>query len=250
MPIDALILAGAAAGPEMSPDDERLSRAMIRIGPKTMIQWIVDALRRAESIGRIIAVGDVAAEGLDEVIPPSGHYIENLMRGVEACGEAERILVLTSDIPLISPEAIDDFVGRSIASGGEMCYPFVARDACLVKYPKMKRTYLRTKEGMFTGGNMMVLSPAFIRRNEARISRSYEARKNPIALGWMIGPGTLLRLVAAQVLFPSLLPIPFLAKVMSKRLGGKVVGITSHYPEIGADVDKASDLEQVRELLA
>ena len=34
--IDAIILAGAPAGPELSPDDAQKSRAMIKLGDKTM----------------------------------------------------------------------------------------------------------------------------------------------------------------------------------------------------------------------
>jgi 2-phospho-L-lactate guanylyltransferase (CobY/MobA/RfbA family) len=131
-----------------------------------------------------------------------------------------------------------------------MCYPIVTRKACLEKYPHMKRTYLKTAEGMFTGGNMMILSTEFLKRNQERISEAYNARKNPVKLASMIGCGFLFKLILAQVLSPSLLPIPVLEKSLSKALKCKVVAIRTDYPEIGADVDKPSDLAEVQTVLS
>ena len=250
MAVDAIVLAGAPADPDMQPVGGSSSRAMVEIGPKTMLQWVVDALEDAESVGRIIAVGEVAADGLDEVVPPAGHFLENMVHGLDACGTDGPVLILSSDIPLVTGDAVVDFVERALASGGEMCYPIIPKDACLAKYPQMKRTYLKTKEGTFTGGNMVLLSPAFLQRNEREIARAYAARKKPFALARTIGLGILLRALLAQLLFPALLPIPMLERALSEMLGGRVVAIITSYVEIGEDVDKVADLEAVRAILA
>ena len=134
MAVDAIVLAGAPADPDMQPVGGSSSRAMVEIGPKTMLQWVVDALEDAESVGRIIAVGEVAADGIDEVVPPAGHFLENMVHGLDACGTDEPVLILSSDIPLVTSDAVDDFVDRALASGGEMCYPIIPKDACLAKY--------------------------------------------------------------------------------------------------------------------
>ncbi len=249
MPVDAVILAGAPAGPEMISGGESISRAMVKIGPKTMLQWIVDALKSVESIREITAIGEVEADGLNKVVKPRASLLENLMLGVETCGNDDPILALSSDIPLITAEAVDDFLNNAIASGGDMCYPIITKESCLKKYPGVKRTYFRTREGTFTGGNMMLLSPEFLRKNEKRISEAYTARKKPLKLAGMISYGILLRAALAQVAFPSLLPVPMLEHAVSRMLDGKVVAILTEYPEIGEDVDKAEDLEAVRGFL-
>jgi hypothetical protein len=195
-------------------------------------------------------VGAVAADVLDEVVKPGSAFFENLMLGVDACGGDELVLLLSSDIPLLTAEAVDDFVSRALASGGEMCYPIITKESCVAKYPGMKRTYLKTREGTFTGGNMLLLSPAFLRRNERQIAQAYAARKKPFTLAAMIGVGILLRAVLARALFPGLLPVPMLERKVSEMLGGRVVAIPTSYPEIGEDVDKAADLEAVRASLA
>lgn len=250
MAIDTIILAGAPAGPEMSPEQPSISRAMLHIGEKTMLQWVVDALKGSKSVGRMIAIGDVAADGIDQVLTPSDSFLGNLMLGVDACGDCERILVATSDIPMLTPEAVDDFLGRALHSGGDMCYPIIPIEACNAKYPGMKRTSLKTGEGSFTGGNMMVLSTEFIRQNRDTILRAYEARKKPLALLSMVGFDLLPRFPISQWICPRVLPLSLLEARVSRMLGGKVVGIRTEYAEIGSDVDKPGDLRLARELLA
>lgn len=233
------------ADPGMCAPGEEISRAMIKIGDKTMIQWIADALTGTETIGRKIAVGEVQADGLDEVVKPGKGFLDNLILGLEKCEGADQALVMTSDIPMLTAEAVDDYVNRAIESGADMCYPIVAKKACIEKYPNMKRTYLKTAEGMFTGGNMMLMSTDFLKKNHVLIMNAYNARKNPVKLASMIGFGFLFRLIIAQAIAPSVLPIPALEKTLSKALNCKVAAIRTDYPEIGADVDKPSDLEEV-----
>jgi len=242
-------MAGAMADPNMCASGEKISRAMINIGGKTMIQWIIDALNGAETIGNKIAVGEVHADGLDEVVKPGEGFLDNLILGLERCEGADKVLVMTSDIPMLTPEAVDDYVNRAIESGADLCYPIVAKKACLEKYPNMKRTYLKTAEGMFTGGNMMLMSTDFLKKNHELIINAYNARKNPIKLASMIGFGFLFRLVIAQLIAPSILPIHTLEQTLSKALNCKAAAIRTDYPEIGSDVDKPSDLEEVQILL-
>lgn len=244
--VDVVLLAGAPAGPELSPAAPKMSRAMIPLGDKTMLQWVVDALRGANSIGRIIAVGDVAADGLDLVIEPGDNLIVNIRHGIKAASSGGVVLVVCSDIPMLSSEAVEDFLCRAPADV-ELAYPIIRKEDC-AKHPELKRTYLKTGDGEFTGGNMMLLSSEFVDRNYSAIQRAYEARKRPIQLACMIGLGVLVRLLVARI-FPGALRIFMLEKAAAKMLGGKVAAVVSAYPEIGEDVDKASDLNAVLEIL-
>ncbi|MDO8629689.1 MAG: NTP transferase domain-containing protein, partial [Phycisphaerales bacterium] len=70
--VDAIILAG---GPGFRPD---CCRAMTEVAGKTMLQWEVDAMRQSGAISRIYAVGDCAADGIDEVLPPTDTFLGNL----------------------------------------------------------------------------------------------------------------------------------------------------------------------------
>jgi len=246
--VNALILAGAPAGVEMSPDDGNMSRAMLPIGGKTMIQWVVDALRGSPSVGRITAVGHVQADGLDQVVEPCDTLVANIRRGLDAIGPCDAVLIVSADVPMLTSEAVEDFIARAQRVGADMAYPIIAKADCQARHPELRRTYLKTGDGVFTGGNIMLVRPDFIQRNWQAIENAYAARKHILQLARMIGVGTLLRVVVGQV-FPAVLTISGLEKAASRMLGGKVAAVISAYPEIGEDVDKPSDLSAVRGIL-
>ena len=247
--IDALILAGAPAGAELSPDDANVSRAMLPIGDKTMLQWVVDALRGAPSIGRIVAVGRVEADGLDEVIEPEESLIGNIRLGVSAIGPCEAVLVVCADVPMLTWQAVEDLLIRARELDADMAYPIIRKSDCEARHPELRRTYVKTADGVFTGGNIMLLRPDFVMRNWRTIQNAYKARKHVAKLARIIGLGTLLRVIAGQAC-PRLLRLAALEKAASRALGGKLRAVISAYPEIGEDVDKPSDLAAVRALLA
>ena len=243
------MLAGAPAGPELSPDDPDVSRAMIELGGKSMLGWILDALRAAPSIGRIVAVGKVSDAGLDQVVEPKGDLVGNLRLGMDALGQCDAVLVVCSDIPMLTSDAVEDFVARAIELDADMAYPIISKVTCNATHPELRRTYLKTGDGTFTGGNIMLLRRDFVFRNWEAIEQAYAARKQTGKLARMIGLGVLFRVILAQ-LIPGVLRISALEESVSRMLGGKVRAVVSTYPEIGEDVDKPSDLESVGKILA
>lgn len=245
--IDAIIMAGAPAG-ELHPDDPSISRAMIPLGEKTMIQWVVDALRGSDSVGRVIAIGHVSADRLDEVVEPGDSLVGNLKLGLQALGGVDPALVVSCDIPMLTSEAVEDFLSRAAAANADMAYPIIPKAYCK-KHPELKRTYLKTGDGTFTGGNMMLVRPEFFARNWDAIEDAYAARKQIGRLARNIGLGVLARVLIGQAL-PFVLRVSALERAVSRMLGGKVTAVVTAYPEIGEDVDKVSDLAAVRKILA
>lgn len=247
--IDALILAGAPAGPELDPDGPLNSRAMVDIGGKTMLQRVIDALRGCDMIGRIVAVGDVSGDGLDSTIESGSDLMDNIRRGLEALAAADRVLVCSSDVPLLTADAVSDFLGRALKLDVDLAYPVIGREQCEKAYPGIHRTYLKTADGTFTGGNLMLVKPDFIKNNWDIIAESYAARKQVARLARMIGLGVLLRVIVGQVV-PAVVRLEYLEAAVSRLVRAKVAAVVSSYPEIGEDVDKPSDLEAVRRILA
>jgi 2-phospho-L-lactate guanylyltransferase (CobY/MobA/RfbA family) len=246
--VDAVILAGAPAGADLSPEAESASRAMVQLGDKSMLQWVVDALRGSPSVGRIAAVGNVTADGLDQVVEPGENMVANIRRGIDALETQDCVLIACSDIPLLTPEAVEDFLDRALKLDADLAYPIIPRAHCESRYPGLKRTYLKTADGVFTGGNLMLVKPDFISRNWQAIADAYAARKHVLRLARMIGMGVLARVLLAQ-LVPAFLKISMLENAVSRMLDAKVAAVVSAYPEIGEDVDKPSDLEAVRKVL-
>lgn len=251
--LDAVVLAGGKNSPEMQTATGETNRALVRLGARTMLDYVVTALHESTPIGRIYVVGDVPPDGRYQQIAPGETLMDNLLAGLQAAqagGETTAALVATSDTPFLTPEAVDHFIQESRASGADLCYPIVPIALCRERFPQMKRTTLRLREGQFTGGNMMLLNPRVILTHQDLILRAYAARKKVLQLGRLLGWGLLLRVLLSQILSPSLLTLGRLESGVSRLLGGLPArAIITPYPEVGTDVDKPDDVEIARELL-
>ncbi|MGQ9455827.1 MAG: NTP transferase domain-containing protein [Armatimonadota bacterium] len=245
--VDVVILAGAPAG-VLFPEDRLRSRGMVPVAGKAMVQWVVDAFRGASSIDRIIVVGAVSVDGVDVILQPGENFVENIKRGLEALDGSELVLISTCDIPLLTSQAADDFVAKARKADVDFVYPIVPRTYVEKRYPGAKRTYVRTADGVFTGGNMVLVKPSFILQNWDAIKQAYRARKQVTKLARIIGLGILLRLIFAKI-WPALLRISLLEAAAARVLKCSVAVVVSAYPEIAEDVDKPSDLVAVERFL-
>ncbi len=250
MTINALVLAGGKNSREMAALAGTENRALTPLGTQAMLDYVVAALAAAPSVGRIFVVGDVPESAAYARVAPQDTLIGNLRAGLDSAGGGARVLVSTSDIPFLTAEAAEDFAVRALATGADLCCSYVPLAACTAAYPEMKRTAVRLAEGRFTLGNLMLVSPEFLSRNEAAIAAAYAARKSPAQVARLLGVGLLLRLAGAQMISPKLLGVRALEAAVGRVLGGRAAGICSAYAEIGTDIDKPADAAAARRRLS
>lgn len=247
----AVVLAGGqktGLDKEMGPS---LCEALIPIGQRFMIEYVVDALRKSEYIGRIVIAGPMEElkahlpPGLDIILAPNGEtVIKSLLNALKTISpKEERILVVTADVPLLTTTAVDSFIESCRYKEGDFFYPIVSREANESKYPGVRRTYVSLKEGIFTGGNIFLVDPKIVAKCEPVAEELVRLRKNPLSLASYIGWGVLIRYALGM------LSLKEAEEKVSSLLGIKGTGIISPFPEIGIDVDKISDLELVRKKL-
>lgn len=152
---DVIILAGEQPIKGM---EEAGNKALCLINEKMMIEYVINAVKAADDIKSVVVVGpkDKLSRHLnskvDAVIDSGSNIMENVMAGIRYLKPTENILICSCDIPLITTEAINDFITRSKALGVDFCYPIVEKVVNDNKYPDMERTYVKIKEGRFTGG--------------------------------------------------------------------------------------------------
>ncbi len=250
MTMNAVVLAGGRNSPEMAAATGTENRALTPIGTRTMLDYVVSALDKAPSVGKIFVVGPVPQSDRYTQIAGRETLLENLLAGLEAAGDEEQVLVSTSDIPFLTPSAAEDFAIRASAIRADLCCSYVPLAVCTQKYPEMKRTAVKLAEGRFTLGNMMLVNPQFLQTKQEAITAAYAARKSPVQVAKLLGLGLLGRLVGAQVLAPGLLSVAGLEAAVSRALGGQAAGVCSAYAEIGTDVDRPEDVAIARRILA
>jgi len=256
--VDAVVLAGGLnCGPLQQYSTAR-TEALIPIGGRPMVEYVVNALKHVPAVRRIVIAGpckDLApvfkGDAAVQVAEGGDTAIATLLRGVEAleklplpAAEVSRwVLIATADIPMITPEAIEDFLRLCQKREGEVYYPVVKREVSEKKYPGVKRTYVRLREGSFTGGNLLLVDKNVIERCIPLAEKIVARRKNPLAL---------CRLLGLKFVFKFLLHRLSLGEAeakMSALLRVKGVAVVSQYAEVGVDVDKPSDLQLARRWL-
>lgn len=247
MKVDAIVLAGAPNTGRLQEVSTEAYEAVIPVGGKPIVTYVIEALRSTPRIKEVVVVGPPVLEKLLPVgvrlIESGSTLTENIMRGAEALKNSPKVLVVTSDIPFIHKEAIEDFLDRCAELEADLYYPIISKEANEQVYPGCVRTYVSLKEGTFTGGNMVLATPQVLFNSKALVEKVVVLRKKPWRLAKLLGISFVLKL------FLHRLSLAELEKRASDLLGVRGVAVISPYPEIGTDVDKPSDLELAERLI-
>lgn len=244
--LPAIVLAGGNSTAEFCAEAGTSVRALADINGLPMVAYVIRALRASALVGRIILVApDAVADesGADEFVRACGDLAENVARGLASCGSADCALLISADVPFITPDAIDDFIRRSAETGADCCYAGVTLDACRRQFPAMRRTAINAGGTRVTGGNAVYQRVAAFERERAVLQEAHRRRKNPLFLAGLIGPLTIARLVIGR------LSIPDIERAASRAMGVSCRVILTAHAEIGTDIDRPEDLRRAREIL-
>lgn len=246
--VDALVLAGSRNDGPLKQCSSVPYEAMITIGRKTMVEYVIDALRNSKRVGRIVVVGPSDVPGFCSredvtVIKAQGKLMENVSRGVECLPGAKRVLLATCDIPLITTQAIEDFLDRCGNRSAQFYYPVIPREVVEKSFFQTRRTYVTFKEGDFTGGNLFLIDPGAVNRCMEIGQQLVDARKSPFRISKLMGVPFLLRFMLRMV------SLKEAEEKASDVLGINGVVVVTTFPEVGVDVDKPCDLELVSKVL-
>lgn len=251
MKVDAIVLAGSPNKGQLREYSPVDNEALIPIGNRIMVDYVVTALQKAQSVGKIVVVGPVAelksyyAKRPEIILVQAGaSVVESFQNGLTKLQPQGHILVTTSDIPLLKPEAVESFIAKCAPYEADVYYPIVSKEINERYFPGVKRTYVTLKEGTFTGGNIFLLNPQIVPRCLAKGEELVQLRKSPIALSRQIGFCFVLKFLCRM------LSLRETEARFSQLLELKGKAVIMDYPEIGIDVDKPSDLELVRKILA
>jgi len=226
-------------------------RALLRIHGRYMLEYPLQALQQAPSmLGIAVVSAPEVLAALPESpcvqVPEGESLVENMQRGARALAQHQptHLLFITGDIPLITPEAIEHFLAASLQSGAALTYPIITRAVCETGVPTAQRSYVRIREGVFTGGNAIFTTANLLDDKQTLIQSLYSARKHPLKLAQILGWSTVWRMLTGA------LTLPYLESVATRILAAPVHAIISPDAEIGFDVDKPEDIASVEHVFA
>ncbi|MFW6306648.1 MAG: NTP transferase domain-containing protein, partial [Bacillota bacterium] len=226
--------------------------ALIKIANVPMIEYVIKAAHNAKSTGKIIVVGPKGAlennlkelikEQVDVFVESGNSIKDNIMRGIDIIKESQYVLLMTSDIPLITADVIDEYIHTcGDDSGADLYYPIIPKEDNQARFPMVKRTYFHLSEGVFTGGNMVIIKPDVLIETTQLLDRIISLRKKPWKLSKILGMKFILKYALGH------LSIDEIESKVAKITGCNGHFMITNHPEIGFDVDKPSDLQVMRD---
>jgi GTP:adenosylcobinamide-phosphate guanylyltransferase len=236
-PTTAVVLAGGTIDAEWQQQTGARTRAEVPVGDAPMYLHVVRALRQVDAIGDILLIGDAPAGEGYTTLPARDSLLENVRLGLER-SPTDSVLFATVDLPFLTPESVRFFLSESLSSGAALTYAVVPADLCRERFPQLKRTTVRLREGELTGGNLFWAQRAVALRELHRLEALYRARKQPVRLALHIGVGLLIRFLLAQYLSPRLLSVEQIERRVARILQVPVKAIVTPYPEVGTDIDR------------
>lgn len=247
--ITAVVLAGGPSDDLSARTPGAPNKAFVAIGGVALVERTMRALRASSSISRIIAVAPARAHGhpalalADECRPDGERIRTSLENGLRGLPLDQEILVSTSDLPVLTPAAIDDYIARAHEADADITYGCVERRVHEAAYPGVPHTWAHLKEGDFCGTGFVTIRPRVWPALERFIEHLGRARKNPLALAGIFGFRTTLRYVTRQ------LEIRHAEARASWVIGARVRAVVSPYPQIAVNVDRVSDIALAETLI-
>jgi len=205
--VNAVILAGTHA--DKSKLIQGRNKSFLEINGQPIVLNSLQALQNAESIADIGIVGprqdletvtsDSTVKIVDESLGPkeSRRFIENALNGYHAVSpNGERTLYITSDLPFIVPQTIDDFVAQTEKYQASLNFGMINTDnipAEILPFKKSSNFRLKGK-GEYKTANMVLFDSANIEDREfleSQIEKAFPMRRttspvSKVRLAWFL----------------------------------------------------------------
>jgi len=171
-------------------------KALLPIGGKPMIRWVADALIGSKYVDRLVVVGlkpgDFDAGDIPiDYVENHGNIVDNVLAGwaqvQQTEPDADKAILCSSDIPLITPQIVDEFVETCLAEDADIYYTIVEKKTMEARFPNSNRTFTRMKGGSYAGGDIMMLDRRATKANLELVRGLTGERKNFFAQARMIG---------------------------------------------------------------
>lgn len=254
--LTALVLAGSR-GPD-DPMAQAFSvphKALIPVAGTPMLLRVIAALGATPEIARIVVI--IEAPELVRVLPglaaaANGKPVDTF----PAAGSPSRsvvaalakypvpLLITTADHALLQPAWVSHFLA-AVPTGADAALGLARSEVVLAEMPDTKRTWLRFREGAYSGCNLFYFATPKAQAL-AELWKQVEAlRKRPVAMLGLLGFSYAGRYLIGW------LSLQAAMRRLGKLAGGALPAVVEMpFARAAVDVDKPADKELVERLLA
>ncbi len=246
--MDCIVIAGGrpAESEPLYAITKGAPKALLKFGERTMVDYVVSALRASQYIDRIVVVGLSSDEGISHhrsliTLPDQGGLISNGIAGLswlaENQNDSEHILMCSSDIPAITTPIIDEFIEECLPFDFAVYYSLVTREVMENRFPNSKRTFVKLRDIEVAGGDVFIAIPGLAQSHRQLLEDLAAGRKRAWRLARIVGPVTLLKLLIGR------LTVKDIELKATNYIGHPVRVVIFPHAEIAMDVDKPHHIE-------
>jgi molybdopterin-guanine dinucleotide biosynthesis protein A len=263
--VKALVLAGGINRIPLFEGYTPGYKALVPFHGRPAILYTLDALRAVPQVARVCIAGAEAElrpalEGTVHAgdacdFAPGGETLrDSIFSGLRHFAGSGRVLVLTADLPLITPGSVADFLtacGRiKVGDASALLLSVVPRHCYTGAYRHFTKPFNRFRDVEVCHGNLWLADPRLLEntRAVARINRVYNARKNPLAEALAVGPRVGLAFIIGVRLLHAL-TLEQMTHLAGEQFGVEGAAVIVEHPEITIDVDEPDDYRFVMEQL-
>jgi CTP:molybdopterin cytidylyltransferase MocA len=254
--VETRFTAVALAGGTLETDFRRAgydvpNKAYLPVAGELMLVRVLRALRGSSAVGdiRVVTQASAAAQVpavaqlCDAVIEQGPDLVGSVLAGFRGLPDDERVMIVATDMPLLTSEAVDRFAALAAHAPCDVGYGFVERQLHDRSYPNVRHTWVRLREGTFCGAGMSLIRAGKTGQIEAVLRNFTAARKSPAKLASLFSPVLVLKVLTGQ------LSVAELERRASELTGVVCRGIMCPDAEVAVNVDRVQDLRTVEAML-
>ena len=253
----ALVLAGQR--PTGDPVAEAVGvshKCLVPVAGVAMLVRVVEALAESRAVDLIAVsieepklvdalapLAPLIKQGKLVVLPSKESPSSSALSAVETLANHVPWIITTADHALLTGELVDSFIAAAEIPETDIAVGLTPASVLISAFPDARRTFLRFRDGQYTGSNLFaLLTPSsyealrFWRRIE-------QERKRPWRLAGAFGIGNLLAYLLRRVTLENAMERA--SRVVQVRARAVITPVA----EAGIDVDKSSDLTLVEDIL-
>jgi GTP:adenosylcobinamide-phosphate guanylyltransferase len=249
-PFNVIILAGGTGGPLTDATGVE-EKALLELHGKPMLEWVVEAFRHSSLVNQIVVVGSDSLKDLAcmqhvrKRIFQGLNLEQNLLHAVgyvkarlyEGRRPHNGYVISFCDAVFLNPELVTETLQAIRDAEADVVLHYVERSTFEAADLPAKRTYIPIEGGEYTGSTIYYVRQfSKILGHLTQLSKMRKHRKDPQGILRVLG--------CEGDRFEDI------EQALSATLDAKVRICVSPHAELGMDVDKPSDYELAKEVLA
>ncbi|MCP5100670.1 MAG: NTP transferase domain-containing protein [Chloroflexi bacterium] len=249
-----VVTAGGLPKPEdpLYAYTEGKTKALLKMGSRTMLEHVIDALQTSTQIEDIVVVGLGSDLGMTfkrpvDHIPDHGSLIGNVIAGIHRVKvlhpDAKVVVLSSADIPLINGNMIDEFITSCAPYDRAIYYNFVDKETMEARFPGSNRTFVKLQDTQIAGGDLLIAHADLADDHHDLWEAATEARKHAWKLARIVGFRFLFKFLTKRV------KLLDLEDTIFRILNRPVKVILSPFAELAMDADKPNQVDLLRKEL-